>query len=239
MKGLFEVENLKRRLEMCVLGVVICAISIGFFKRAAFGIDPFQSLMAGVYRIIPISFGTLYVIVNILLLLFSLIVDRKYIGIATVINLFLCGYIADFTQTILYRVLPDLGIPGRVVCLLIGIVVMCLASAFYFTADLGVSPYDTVALIITGTWHKGQFRWVRILTDVICVFLGAGLFFLSGAGMAEVLASIGIGTIVTAFFMGPLIDFFNRKIAKPFLEKETGTRQGRIGYVSFASHLHR
>lgn len=192
-----------------------------FFKRAAFGIDPFQVFAAGVDAVVPIPFGTLYVIVNILLLLFSLIADRHYVGIATFINLFLTGYIVDFSKTILYRVFPDLGIPGRVICLIIGIVVMCLASAFYFTADLGVSTYDAVALIITGTWHKGQFRWVRILTDIVCVLLGAGLFVLSGAGRAEILASIGIGTIVTAFFMGPLIDFFNRKIAQPFLKKGT------------------
>ena len=29
----------------------------------------------------------------------------------------------------------------------------------------------------------------------------------------------GIGTIVTAFCMGPLIDFFNRKFSVPYLEK--------------------
>lgn len=125
---------------MCVVGVVICAISVGFFKRAAFGVDPFQALFTGVQRMIPVSYGTLYVIVNLLLLLFSLIVDRKYIGIATVINLSISGYIVDYTQNMLYRAFPNLGIPGRAVCLLIGIVLICLASAFYFTADLGVSP---------------------------------------------------------------------------------------------------
>ena len=29
----------------------------------------------------------------------------------------------------------------------LGVVIMCLASAFYFTADLGVSTYDAVSLI--------------------------------------------------------------------------------------------
>jgi len=213
------VNHFKRRLFMCILGVVICAVSVGFFKRAAFGIDPFQVFAAGMDAVIPIPFGTLYVIINVLLLLFSLIADRHFVGIATFINLFLTGYIVDFSQKLVFLLLPDLGIPGRIVCLLIGIVVMCLASAFYFTADLGVSTYDAVALIITGTWHRGQFRWVRILTDFVCVLIGIGLFVLSGAGRTQILASVGVGTIVTAFFMGPLIDFFNRKIAQPFLYK--------------------
>lgn len=212
-----SVDNFGRRLCMCILGVVICSVSVGFFKRAAFGVDPFQVFAAGMDAVIPIPFGTLYVIINIVLLLFSLFADRHYVGIATFVNLFLTGYIVDFSQKILFKTFPDLQIPGRIVCLLIAIVVMCLASAFYFTADLGVSTYDAVALIITGTWHKGQFRWVRILTDFVCVLLGVGLFVFSGAGSVKILASVGIGTIVTAFFMGPLIDLFNRKIAQPFL----------------------
>jgi uncharacterized membrane protein YczE len=51
---------------MSLFGVIICAISVGIFKIAALGVDPFQSLMAGLDKLIPIPFGTLYVIVNVL-----------------------------------------------------------------------------------------------------------------------------------------------------------------------------
>ena len=217
MKKQIKIENFRRRLLMCILGVLISAVSVGFFKRATFGVDPFQSMMAGLSEFVPISFGTLYVIVCVLFLVFSLIADRHYIGLATFINLFLVGYIVDFSHGLLNRLLPDLGIPGRIVCLLIGIVVMCLASSLYFTADLGVSVYDAIALIITGTWHKGQFRWVRILTDCVCVCLGILFYFLAGGKVQGIGAVVGVGTIVTALFMGPLIDFFNRKVAQPML----------------------
>jgi uncharacterized membrane protein YczE len=35
----------------------------------------------------------------------------------------------------------------------------------------------------------------------------------------EILAFAGVGTILSAFFMGPLIDFFNRTVAIPMLGK--------------------
>ena len=235
MRGKMKIENFKRRLLMCILGVMISAVSVGFFKRAAFGVDPFQSMMAGMSGLIPISFGTLYIIVCLFFLLFALIADRHYVGLATFINLFLVGYIVDVSQGLLNRLLPDIGIPGRIVCLLIGVVVMCLASSLYFTADLGVSVYDAVALVITDTWHKGQFRWVRILTDGICVCMGLLLFLLSGGSFRGLGAVVGAGTVVTALFMGPLIDFFNRKVAQPMLHAKRRERQGRIlkghGYV--------
>ena len=66
---------------MSLVGVIITAISIGAFKYAAFGVDPFQSFMSGTDTLIPIDFGTLYVIVNAILLLFALVFDRHYIGI--------------------------------------------------------------------------------------------------------------------------------------------------------------
>lgn len=37
-------EMLKKRIWMCLAGVLLCGISVGFFKRAAFGVDPFSLL---------------------------------------------------------------------------------------------------------------------------------------------------------------------------------------------------
>ena len=49
----------------------------------------------------------------------------------------------------LQKILPEMNLAGSLVLLLIAVVIMCLASAFYFTADLGVSTYDAVSLIIS------------------------------------------------------------------------------------------
>ena len=40
---------------------------------------------------------------------------------------------------------------------------------------------------------------------------------LAGFTLAQITGQVGVGTIITAFFMGPLIEFFNRKVARPFL----------------------
>ena len=208
---------IKKRIGMSLLGVIICAISVGIFKEAALGVDPFQSLMAGLDSFIPISFGTLYVITNAILLLFSLIFDRHYIGIATFINLFLLGYITEYSYKFIHQLIPDPSMAVRIICLIIGVVIICFGSSFYMTADLGVSTYDAIALIITSTWKKGKFKYVRIITDLCCIILGVILFILAGNKVADIPTIAGVGTIITAFFMGPLIEFFNEKIARPML----------------------
>lgn len=219
LESIKNIDQLPKRTAMTLFGVIICAISVGIFKIAALGVDPFQSFMAGLDALIPIDFGTLYVITNAVLLLFALIFDRHYIGIATFINLFLLGYITQFTYAFLQTVIVDPSIPVRIACLVIGVVIICFGSAFYMTADLGVSTYDAVALIIVNTWKKGKFQYVRIITDIICVILGCILFLLAGGTVGRIPTIAGIGTIITAFFMGPLIEFFNVHIARPILNK--------------------
>lgn len=206
-----------KRILMSLFGVIICAISVGIFKIAALGVDPFQSFMAGLDALIPIGFGTLYVIANAVLLLFALIFDKHYIGIATFINLFLLGYITQFTYESLQKVIIEPSMVVRLICLVTGVVIICFGSAFYMTADLGVSTYDAVALIICNTWKKGKFQYVRIITDLVCVILGAVLFLLSGGEVSKIPTIVGVGTIITAFFMGPLIELFNVHIARPIL----------------------
>ena len=200
---------LKTRILMSSLGVIICGISVGMFRTAALGVDPFQSLMSGLNSLIPISFGTLYVIINIILLLFSLIFDRHKIGLATVINLIFLGYVAEYSQKFFTFLLPDIALIARLLLLVAAVVVMCFSSALYFNADLGVSPYDAVSLVISEKQKKVSFKVCRVLSDFICVSLGVLLCKLSHMSWGEVGTVVGIGTIITAFFMGPLISFFS------------------------------
>ena len=208
-----------RRIMMSLFGVLICAVSVGIFKLAALGVDPFQSLMSGLDQLIPISFGTLYVIVNLILLSFSLLTDRHNIGIATFINLFLLGYVTQFTYDLLQKLFPAPTLLFRIACLLIGIVIICFGSALYMTADLGVSTYDAVANVLANKWKIAKFKFCRIGTDLICVIAGIIVFLLGGGTISSIPTIVGVGTIVTAFFMGPLIEIFNEKIARPLINR--------------------
>ena len=210
-------NNFKKRIVMSLLGVIICAVSVGIFKIAALGVDPFQSFMAGLDFVVPLDFGTLYVITNVVLLSFALITDRHYIGVATFINLFLLGYITEFTYKFLQKVIINPSIILRFVLLLVAVCIICFGSAFYITADLGVSTYDAVALVLSNKYKIGKFKYIRIFTDIVCIIIGIALYLFGGGKIVEIPTFVGVGTIITAFFMGPLIECFNERFARPFL----------------------
>lgn len=203
-----------KRILMSFIGVIVSGISVGLFRNARFGTDPFQVFANGISNKISfIDFGTLYMIINLLMLVAIFFLNKKYIGISTFINIFLLGYVVDFSDKIVAGIVGD--VPSMIVrigLMTAAVVILCFASAMYFTADLGVSTYDAVALILEER-KVGKFKYLRITTDCIRVAIGFALG-----------AIVGVGTLITAFFMGPLIDFFNVHVARPFLYGQTAEK---------------
>lgn len=204
-------KEMVTRVLMTILGVLTAGIAVGFFSFSKMGLDPFQCFAHGTWNLFPLSYETWYVIINAVLLIVIFLVNKRMIGIGTLINLFLVGYAANASELILYKMASNIAISTRIISLIIGIVIMCFASAIYFTADLGVSTYDAIAITLSEKNKRIPFRIHRIITDTICVLIGWRLG-----------ATVGIGTIITAFFMGPLIDFFRFNIAEPLLKKCAG-----------------
>lgn len=218
---------MKRRILMTILGVCVCGLSVGMFSFSNLGLDPFQVFAHGTWHLTGIGYGTFYAILNIIMLAIIFLVNRHMIGLGTVINLFGVGYMAEFSEWVIRRLVHTDAFWVHFLFLAAGIVIMCLASAIYFTSDLGVSTYDAVALTIAERRKKWKFKYIRITTDLICVIVGWGILDLTrlpefphGGSVWQIVAwslggTVGIGTIITAFFMGPLIAFFNRKVAIP------------------------
>ena len=196
-------DEFKKRLIMCISGVFLSGVAAGIFGFTAFGMDPFQVFAHGLWGLTPLSYGTFYVILNGILLAFMFFFNRRMIGLGTIINLFLLGYVVEYTDLILGRAFPSPSVFLRVALMVFALVLASLAASLYFVAEMGVSAYDWIALTISDK-KKWAFRIVRIATDFICVLTGGLLG-----------ATVGIGTVLTAFCMGPIIQFFNENVSMP------------------------
>ena len=92
---------------------------------------------------------------------------------------------------------------------------MCIGASLYFTSAQGVSVYDALAnglaarrLRVAG--KVVPFKWIRMTTDLICVLTGMAFGLMPS-----------IGTLIAAFFMGPLIEWFSVHLARPLLKGKT------------------
>lgn len=208
MKVGFEWNALnRRRIWMTVVGVMITGFSVGMFNFASFGMDPFQVLAHGIWEHTPMGFGSFYTIVNLLMLVAIYFLDRTKIGLGTIINIFLLGYMVEFSSWLWLYLIPESSLWLRYLFLALGIIVLCFGSALYYSANMGVSTYDAIALVMAER-NVAKFQYCRIGTDLFCTIVG----FLLGA-------IVGVGTVVTAFFMGPIIALFRQKISDPMLHE--------------------
>lgn len=192
-----------KTVVLMILGVICIGISVGLLKLSSFGTDPFACMNTGVSAHLPISFGTYQLIVNIVLLVFMILFYRQGLGLGTVVNMVGVGYVTDFTIWIMSKLgitieyLEPMWI-WRIVCLLAGLVVLCFGIALYMGCNLGIAPYDALGIIVEqSTKERVKFKWARVITDIICVTIG-----ISFGG------PLGIATVITAFFTGPLVSLF-------------------------------
>ena len=211
-------HQLGRRATMMVAGILLIGISVGLLRLAAFGVDPFSCMNMGISGFLGMSFGNWQLIANILLLIVVFFTARSFIGLGTVVNMVFVGYIADFVCWLAQDAGMESPLALRIALLLVGIVMTCAGAGIYMAADLGIAPYDAAAyVLLKAIKDRIAFRWARIITDFVCVGIGT-LFCLLANN--ELSAIVGVGTIITAFLTGPLIQFFRVHVAEPLLGQE-------------------
>lgn len=101
---------------------------------------------------------------------------------------------------------PAEQLPIQLLWVVIAVPVTAFGCSLYQTADLGVAPYDSLALALQDHLHKPYFG-CRVFTDALC----AAITFLLGG-------LVGIGTLVCAFGLGPFIQFFNGAFSEKVLQ---------------------
>lgn len=197
-----------RRILMSVVGVILTGFCVGGLQKASLGVDPFTCFVTGIAHLFHSTYSFFYIIITACLLLFALFIRKQYLGLATVLNLFLTSVSADISYQLLDKLMGQPVILLRIILMVFSIIAMCFSTSLYFTADLGVSGYDAVSLILANRFTFIPFRYWCIFTDSLCVLVRFSFA-----------VNIGLGTVITAFFMGPFIQFFTTYIAEPLRYK--------------------
>lgn len=199
-------ESVIKRVSMALIGTVLTGICIGGMQKADLGLDPFTTLVTACAYVFHSSYGTCYLILTGMLLAMAFIINRRLVGIATVFNLLLCGTTAGIMKHILDESLLHVSLAGRILLLIVSLCIVGFSTSLYFTANMGVSAYDAVALTVADRQEKISFRVCRIGSDLACCGIGIACAVM-----------IGPGTVITAFMMGPVIQWFNEHVSNRIL----------------------
>ncbi len=198
-----------KRFVMMLWGIFLISCAVFCFRISDLGADPLTCLEAGTSNVSGWSFGNAALIINAVILVFMLFLGRKYIHIGTLMDMVVVGYLSDFLIWGCQQLFGTAPFPiaVRALFMVAGILILALGISSYMCAELGIAPYDAIApMICDHVPRKLAFRWVRVVIDIVSSVVG---FFLGGV--------VGLATVISAFFLGPLIEFFNQKISRPII----------------------
>ncbi|MBQ6480752.1 MAG: hypothetical protein IJI45_06515 [Anaerolineaceae bacterium] len=194
------------RVVILIIGLTIAHLGVTLFLLANLGTDPFNVLIQGLHRLIgstKITHGTVHISICFLIILILLFVDRSYIGIGSVICMFCGGPIIDFFTLLLGPLFAgEVSLIVRIAVNFLGCVILAFGMTIVIKSEAGTGPNDLVAVVLSDKLKK-PFGIVRVIVDLI--FTGIG-FALGG--------TVGIGTIICAFLVGPVANFFFPTVEK-------------------------
>lgn len=184
--------RLPRRLAQLGVGLTLYGVSMAMLLRSTLGLDPWDVLHDGITRHLPMSFGTVVIATSFVVLLLWIPL-RQWPGLGTLANAVWIGIATDITLGVLGT---PAGLPERVALLLGGIVLNGLAGGLYIGAQLGPGPRDG---LMTGLHRRTGWSLRAVRTGIELAALATG-WLLGGTA--------GVGTILYALGIGPLVQFF-------------------------------
>jgi uncharacterized membrane protein YczE len=210
-----------RRLLQLYLGLVAYGVSMVLMLQSGLGLMPWDVLHQGLALQSGWPMGRVTVAVSFLVLL-AWIPIRQRPGLGTISNAIVVGLVFDATMMLMGDRLAGMPLAVRTALLLGGIALNALATAAYIGADFGPGPRDG---LMTGLARRSGRSLRLIRTGIEAGVLLTG-WLLGG--------TFGVGTLLYAIAIGPLIQFTLRWFQRPPLPAATTIARDAPVYQRFS-----
>lgn len=212
-----------KRILISLLGNLILGLGVATLRVSRMGNDPFGAAFMAYSEGLGIPLGHLQLAGNLCLLVVQLIFGRKYLGIGSVVNLALLGYIVQYAL-VLYGVILGAdfvpSLPLQLLFMVAALLLITFGLSMYQSADAGVAPFDYLSMGMT-QWLKTPYVVNRIATDMFCV---VAILVGSAVGIVDLgNGYLGVATVICSLCLGPLINLFNRICKKWVSEPEANS----------------
>lgn len=191
-----QAGRLPWRLTQLMAGLSLFGVSNALMLKSHGGMDPWNVFHQGIALHAPLSLGTIIVVVALLVLLLWIPL-KQWPGVGTVANALWIGVATDAATWLL----PTIhGLAFRGLALITGITLGGFSIALYIGAQLGPGPRDG---LMTGLSARTglSIRLVRTCIELVVLALG---WLLGGP--------VGVGTVLFALGVGPIVQFFLPKV---------------------------
>ena len=199
-------STLIKRYFFFILGLIINSFGVAFITKSTLGTSQISSIPYVLsLKFTNLSFGQTTFIFNMLFILIQLLILKKDfhpIQFLQVLANILFSFFIDISMLVLAWLNPQ-TLPLRILSLLIGCAI--LAIGISVAPDVIKVPGEGIVHAISRV-SGIEFGKVKIRFDVTLIIMATLLSFL----FFHKLNGIGLGTIISAVLVGPMISFVNR-----------------------------
>ena len=188
-------------LNMLIAAAALFANGFGIYLaiQANIGVGPWDVLSIGVSKTLGILYGTASVAISFAILAVDVLL-REPIGLAMFIDAIVVGKTVDFFNR-LDLVQPCTSLRAGIPMMLLGLVILAYTQYFYMSAALGCGPRDTLLVGLAKRFKRVPIGAVSIALLSVVTLAG---WLLGGP--------VGVGTLIFAFCMGPIMQFAFRTV---------------------------
>ena len=177
-----------------VSGLLVMAFGIALMIRAEAGSAPWDVFHIGLYQQFGLTIGTWSIIIGFMIIGATSLLERSWPKLGAFLNMLLVGVFIDLYLWLPFLKTPD-HLPGKLVMLISGILIMGYGIGLYIAADRGAGPRDSLMLVLTErTGWKVQR--IRLSMEMVVLFLG---WLLQGP--------VNIGTLLFCITIGPIVGY--------------------------------
>lgn len=190
--GRFLADRAGRSL-FASFGLVVFSLGYYLQMQANIGLAPWPSLNQGLCGYIPLSFGTITILVSAAVIAIDLLL-REPVGLGTILDALVVGWALDAFLA-LDPVPLQTSFPLQLAVLLAGTAISCVGMWLYMKTGLSCGPRDALLVAVGRRFPQVSIGVVNIvlLTAVMAVSWLLG-------------CPPGLGTAITVFGTGPIMD---------------------------------
>ena len=181
-------------------GLILFGLGEGLLIVSTMGNSPWTVLAEGIYLDVGFSIGLITIFISIVVLLFWFPLNQKP-GIGTVLNALIIGLMIDFC--IKFLPTPENYI-FQLLLAIIAVLTVGLGGGIYLVANLGPGPRDGLMI---GLQKKTNLPIAVVRASLEITVMSIG-WYLGG--------TVGIGTLLFAFGIGPAVAFGLFIVGKSF-----------------------
>lgn len=183
-----------KRFSRLLFGLFLYAVGIYLCVQANIGLAPWDAFSMGCSLLTGISFGNIVVLSGIVILGIDFLLKEK-IGFGTLLNAVLIGKFMDLIAS--FQIIPQMTrFWSGLVMLLIGQLMISLATYLYIGSALGCGPRDALMVALCKRFPKASVGVIRAALEGSVLLIGALLG-----------AKVGIGTVISLFGISIMIQW--------------------------------